>query len=246
MHRPPPAVGPGRRALAAFAGSRLGRLATLGWLLTVGPMAALAYLTTIDTAGATGPVGGAVFVAGLCLVATVARNASAEAVREGSVRRGSLVRAALFGATAHGGLLAAATIFSESGFVVAVWVLVGAVPVVLTRPATLASLGVVVPADDDAEHRADVLPGDPGDVLAGDLAPSSDQMSTPQILGELREGAAAVRATLDPARKTALAERRRALIDALVARDPQLLALLLDVDPEHPAPLDRPQHPDAA
>jgi hypothetical protein len=201
-------------------------------------MAALAYLIAIDTAGATGPVGGAVFVAGLCLVATVARNASAEAVREGSVRRGSLLRAALFGATVHGGLLAAATIFSESGLVVTVWVVLGALLVVLTRPATLASLGAVVPADDDAQHRAEVLPGDP--------APSADRMSTPQIVGELREGAAAVRATLDPARKAALAERRGALIDALVARDPQLLAMLLDVDPAHPAPLDRPQHPDTA
>jgi len=228
MHRSSPTPGAGLRAVAGLAASRPARVVAAAWLLTVGPMAALAYLTTVGSVGATGPVGGAVFITGLCLVATVARNASAEAARPGSVRRGSLLRAAAFGVTVHGGLLAAVSTFSDSAVVVAVWVVLGGALVVATRPATLASLG------------ADAPPAAPAVATQG-----PERMRTNEILSELRSGAARVRAASDPVVTAELAERRGVLIDELLARNPDAVNLLFDQTPVRPTGIQRPQGPDA-
>lgn len=213
----PPAV------LAALATSTVTRmLATTWWVLT-GSMAALAYLSAITSDGVMAPLGGAVFLAGLTVVATVARNASAEAQRPGSVRRGSLLRAALLGVVVHGGLLSAVTLFSGSAFVAGLLVVAGGLLVAVTKPTTLVALGL------DLENVQTV--------------PQVPTLSTPQIIGELRATADEVRTTGDPARRTELAERRGELIAMLADRDPEALALLLDDSTVHPSRSDGPDGP---
>jgi hypothetical protein len=196
-------------ALLASAGrARATRVLTGTWWALTGLIALVAYGATAAEAGVIAPFTGALFIGGMCVVAVVARNASAEAREPGSVRRGSVLRAAMFGVVVHGGLLAAVTVFGSSPIVTVLWVVVGGAAVVVTRPTTMLALGATTP-----------LPA---------RTPGPQQLSVPQIVAELRASAEHVRATTDPAAKAALAERRGELIELLAERDPDALALLLD------------------
>jgi hypothetical protein len=196
-------------ALLASAGrARATRVLTGIWWVATGLLAMLAYAATAAEAGLVAPVGGALFIAGTCVVAVVARNASAEAREPGSVRRGSVLRAALFGVVLHGGLLAAVTVVASSPMATVLWVVVGGAVVALMRPTTLLALNATTP-----------LPA---------RAPGPAQLSVPQIVAQLRSSAEQVRATTDPAAKAALAQRRGELIELLAERDPDALMLLLD------------------
>ena len=194
--------------LATVAAARTTHLLTRGWWVGVGALAAWAYLAVAIEAGVAAPVGGALFMAGLCMVATVARNASAEAREPGSVRRGSIMRAAGFGVVAHGGLLGAVTVLGGSGFVSTLVVLFGGMLVASTRPTTLVALGADTPVPPRAE--------------------TPKRRSVPQIVGELQASTARVRNETDPVRKADLAERRGVLLSELAERDPEALMLLLD------------------
>lgn len=202
----PPSTG--SAVLATIGRSPVTRVLTALWWVSAGLISLLAYLATASETGIVAPIGGALFIAGMCVIAAVARNASAEAREPGSVRRGSILRAVLFGVVLHGGLLAAVTILSSSPLATVAWVLAGGVLVVLTRPTTLVALGATTP-----------LPPRP---------PAADRMSVPQLVAELRSTADQVRATTDPATKSALAEKRGELIERLAERDPQALTLLMD------------------
>jgi energy-converting hydrogenase Eha subunit C len=204
---PPPAT---PSLLATVAAARITELATRAWWLVVGGLAAWAYLDAAMVSGVAASLGGAIFMAGLCMVAAVARNASAEARVPGSVRRGSILRAAGFGGVAHGGLLGAVTVLVDSGFISTVAVILGALLVALTRPTTLVALG----ADTPLPPRVDT--------------PRSRQRSVPELVGALRASAATVRDETDPIRKAELAERRGLLLAELAERDPEALMLLMD------------------
>ncbi len=199
---------PAAAVLATVGHTRLTRVLTRVWWVVAGSLAALAYLSAVSEGGVMAPVGGALFIAGLMVIATVARNASAEAHQPGSVRRGSLGRAAMLGAVVHGGLLAAVTIVGSSPLATAGFVTGGAVLVGLTRPTTLVALGATEPPPSTA-------------------APAQ-ALSVPELVAELRSTAQSVRATTDPDEKAALAERRGVLIEMLAERDPDSLSLLLD------------------
>jgi hypothetical protein len=216
MDDAPRTPSPGSQLLATLAAARLTRLATRVWWVGASLLAALAYLDAVSRSGVPAPLAGAVFLAGTCVVATVARNATAEAVRPGSVRPGSLARAAGLGAVVHGGLLAAVTVFAQSALTTIVFVLAGAVLVALTRPTTLVAMGVESGDVDEAEVR---------DRTRRPCAPA--ELSVPAIVGELRATADEVRATTDPVRKATLAQRRGELLDALAQRDPETLAALM-------------------
>ena len=194
--------------LASVGRARATRVLTGTWWVVTGLLALLAYGATAAEAGVIAPIGGALFIAGMCVVAVVARNASAEAREPGSVRRGSVLRAAMFGVVVHGGLLAAVTVFASSPMATVLWVMAGGAAVALTRPTTMLAVGATTP-----------LPARP---------PAPEQRSVPQIVAELRASAEQVRATTDPTAKAALAERRGELIEMLADRDPDALALLLD------------------
>lgn len=208
------------QTLASVAGSRMTRILVTAWWVIAGFMAAIAYLDSIASDGFLAPAGGAMFLAGACVVATVARNASAEAHRPGSVRRGSLLRAGGFGVVVHGGLLAGVSVFSQSALLAFLLIMVGAILVALTRPTTLSAMGIDEPAVDESARTPTTR--------GPRRAPAPHEMSVPQIVGELRASAAEVRRTTDPARMEALAIRRGDLLDALASRDPQTLAVLLD------------------
>lgn len=201
--------------LATVAAARATHLLARGWWVGVGTLAAWAYLAAAMEAGVAASIGGALFLAGLCMVATVARNASAEAREPGSVRRGSIMRAAGFGVVAHGGLLGAVTVLSGSGFVSTVVVLLGGMLVASTRPTTLVALGADMPVPPRPE------------------APK--RRSVPQIVAELKASTARVRNETDPVRKADLAERRGVLLSELAERDPDALMLLLDDCGVHPS-----------
>ena len=201
--------------LATVAAARATHLLTRGWWVGVGTLAAWAYLAAAMEAGVAASIGGALFMAGLCMVATVARNASAEAREPGSVRRDSIMRAAGFGVVAHGGLLGAVTVLGGSGFVSTVVVLLGGMLVASTRPTTLVALGADMPVPPRPE------------------APK--RRSVPQIVGELQASTARVRNETDPVRKADLAERRGVLLSELAERDPDALMLLLDDSGVHPS-----------
>jgi hypothetical protein len=175
------------------------------WWLTVTTAAIVGYVGAIQASGMLAPAGGSVVVAGLVVVVTVARNASAEAVAPGSVRPGSLLRAAGFGLVGHGGLLVAASVPDGFAGPVAAWVLGGAVLVGLSRPATLAALGATA---------------------AVEARPES--MTTPEIVAELRVTAPIVRAATDPLVRAGLMARRGRLIEEIDARDPRVLRVLLE------------------
>lgn len=194
--------------LASVGQARATRVLAGTWWVVTGLLALLAYGATAAEAGLVAPVGGALFVAGMCVVAVVARNASAEAREPGAVRRGSVLRAAMFGVILHGGLLAAVTVFASSPMAVVLWVTIGGTAVALTRPTTLLALGATTP-----------LPA---------RTAGPEQLSVPEIVAELRASAEQVRAATDPAAKAALAERRGELIEMLAERDPAALTLLLD------------------
>lgn len=227
MLEPTATPAPGPSLLTALARSRVTRVLTTAWWVGVGMMAALAYLTTMTSDGLVAPLGGAMFMAGLAVVAAVARNASAEAAQPGSVRRGSLLRAAGLGAIAHGGLLAAAVLFQGSAIITGLLVVAGAGLVAVTRPTTLVALGSPMPAE----------------------APAADgeRLSTPQIVSELQSTAVEVRTTADPQRRLELAERRGELLAVLAERDPESLMMLVEdlgqLDEESVRP-SRPEGPD--
>lgn len=227
-----PTTPPGPRLLAGVASARLTRLVTTTWWVVVGSVAVLSYLATITSEGLAAPVGGAIFMAGLTVVAAVARNASAEAAKPGSVRRGSLLRAAAFGAVVHGGLLAAVA-FGEVSLVTGLLIVAGAALVALTRPTTLVALGV----DPDAPAPASPAP---------EAAAGPGRLSTPAIIAELRATAAEVRSAPDPQRLTALVERRGELISILADRDPEALDMLLDDSPAGRPSGDAPDGPQPA
>lgn len=213
----------GTQVLGILATSTVTRTLTTTWWVLTGGMAALAYLTSITSDGLVAPLGGAIFMAGLTVVAAVARNASAEARRPGSVQRGSLMRAALLGVVVHGGLLSSVTLFSGSSFLAGLLVVAGGLLVAVTKPVTLVALGV-----DPAPTRP---------------VSSTATLATPQIIGELRATADEVRSTANPARRAELAERRGELIAILADRDPEALALLLDDSSVRPSGSDGPDGP---
>lgn len=216
--RPSPSLA--AQTLASAAGSGTARALVRTWWVGVGLLAALAYLSAISTDGVLAPVGGAAFLAGACVVGAVARNASAEAQREGSVRRGSLLRAAGFGAVVHGGMLGAMTVLGGSALLASLLVTAGAVLVVLLRPTTLTAMGV---------GQGSASPETPVATIARpQRTPSPHELSVPEIVGELHATAREVRVTTDPCRMEELAVRRGALLDSLAARDPQTLAALMD------------------
>lgn len=223
------------QTLASVAGSRTTRILATAWWAIAGFMAAIAYLDSFASDGLLAPAGGAMFLAGACVVATVARNASAEAHRPGSVRRGSLLRSGGFGVVVHGALLATVTVFSQSALLAFVLVMSGAILVALTRPTTLAAMGV----DESAVEESLRAPA----TRKPRRAPAPAEMSVPQIVGELRASAEEVRVTTDPARMEALAIRRGDLLDALAERDPQTLAVLLDESSAHNQASDGPDGP---
>jgi hypothetical protein len=205
------------QALASLAGSRLTSLATTLWWVAASFVALLAYLDSAAQDGLLAPAGGAAFLAGACVVAAVARNASADAHEPGSVRRGSLLRAASLGVIVHGGLLGAVTIFGQSSLGTVALVLGGAALVVVTRPTTLVAMGVqAAPA---ASGALDASPR---------RAQSPHELSIPQIVGELRSTAHEVRSATDPSRKEEIAVRRGELLDVLAQRDPETLMSLVD------------------
>lgn len=209
------------QTVASLAGSRLTSLATTVWWVAAGFVAVLAYLDSAAQDGLLAPAGGAAFLAGACVIAAVARNASAEAHESGSVRRGSLLRAAALGVIVHGGLLAAVTIFGQSPLGTVALTLGGAALVVMTRPTTLVAMGVqAVPEASGAAEAP--RPQSPR------RAQSPYELSIPQIVGELRSSAQEVRSTTDPSRKEALAVRRGELLDVLAQRDPETLMSLVD------------------
>ena len=209
--------------LASVGQARATRVLTGTWWVVTGLLALVAYGATAAEAGLIAPLGGALFVAGMCVVAVVARNASAEAREPGSVGRGSVLRAAIFGVVVHGGLLAAVTVFASSPMATVLWVMLGGVAVALTRPTTMLALGATTP-----------LPA---------RAPGPQHLSVPQVLAELRATAQQVRATTDPEAKAALAERRGELIEMLAERDPDALSLLLDDTTVRPSPGEGPDGP---
>lgn len=215
--RRPPSLA--AQTLASVAASRGTRLLVVAWWVAAWFMAALAYLDAIAADGLLAPAGGALFLAGACVVAAVARNASAEAHRPGSVRRGSLLRAAGFGAVVHGGLLAAVSVFAQSAPLTFALVAGGAILVVLSRPTTLTALGL-----DDVAVETD---GSLAVPRRASRTPGPRELSVPQIVGELRASAQEVRLATDPARIEALAIRRGDLLDALAERDPETLMALL-------------------
>lgn len=195
------------------------RPAVTAWWVLMAVVTALAYLDAVSRAGAMALVAGALFVAGLVVVAVVARNASAEARRPGTVRRGSIARGAALGVVVHGGLVAAATVFAQSALVMTLVTMLGAWLVAVTRPTTLAALGIDVPQQASDAPAPVVRP---------------EAMSTPALVGALRVSAAQVRATTDPTRKAQLAAERGVMIEVLADRDPHALMLLLDESSVHP------------
>jgi hypothetical protein len=210
---PPP------RWLASLARVRhLGVLRRVWWLTTI--LAAVAgYATAARTADAffLSLVGG-IFLVVMAAMGVVARNASAEAVQPGSVRRGSVLRAVGFGLLLHGALLSLGWAAGGALLAAVAWILLGGLAVALSRPTSTVALGV-------SWEPADAPPL---------------QRSTPDLVAELRATTDEVRATTDPWRKAELAEQRGVLIDELQARDAQLLRALLDefVPPAHPGDLD--------
>lgn len=210
--------------LATVAAARVTHLLNRAWWLGVGALAVWAYLAAAMDSGVAALFGGALFMAGLCMVAAVARNASAEAREPGSVRRGSVLRAAGFGVVAHGGLLGAVTVLVGTGFLSTLAVLVGGLLVVFTRPTTLVALGADTP-----------LPPRPS---------TPKRRSVPEIVGELRASAARVRDETDPVRKAELAERRGVMLAELAERDPEALMLLLDDPGVRPSAHDRRDGPE--
>jgi len=222
----------GSQLMASVAASRLTHVATRVWWVGAGLVAALAYLDAVSRSGVAAPLAGALFMAGTCVVAAVARNATAEASMPGSVRPGSLARAAGLGALVHGGLLAAVTGFASSAVTSVLFVLAGAALVALTRPTTLVAMGVESQPADEARVR---------DRSGRPLAPA--ELSVPAIVGELRATADEVRTTLDPVRKATLAQRRAELLDALAQRDPETLAALIDEPSVRPRAGEGPDDP---
>jgi hypothetical protein len=196
----------------------LGLLRRAWWATTI-VCAVAGYATTARTADAffLSLVGG-IFLVVMATMGVVARNASAEAVQPGSVRRGSVLRAIGFGLLLHGALLSLG--WASGGVLLAAvaWIVLGGLSVALSRPTSTIALGV------SWEPAA---------------APPL-QRSTPELVAELRSTTGEVRSTTDPWRKAELAEQRGVLIDELQARDPQLLRALLDefVPPAHPGDLD--------
>ena len=218
---PPP---PTPSLLATVAAARITHVLNRAWWLSVGALAVWAYLAAAMESGVAASFGGALFMAGLCMVAAVARNASAEAREPGSVRRGSVLRAAGFGVVVHGGLLGAVTVLVGTGVLSTLAVLVGGLLVVFTRPTTLVALGAETP-----------------------LPPRSitpKRRSVPEIVGELQASAAQVRDETDPVRKAEMAERRGAMLAELAERDPEALMLLLDGPVVRPSAHDRPDGPE--
>lgn len=183
-------------------------------------------MTAISASGWAAPLGSAVFLAGLCMIATVARNGAAESRSPDTVRRGSVLRAGLFGVVLHGGLLASVTLASGMAALAVLWVVLGGALVALTRPVTLVALA------------ADTPPAPPAQAPA--------RLSTPDLISALRVSATQVRSTTDPARKAALAEQRGRLIATIVERDPSALALLLDDSAVPPPPGETPDGPQPA
>lgn len=227
MDEPTLSPGSGAQMLAVIAVAPMTRVAARLWWVGVSLVAALAYLDAVSTAGLAAPVGGAVFIAGMCAIAVVARNASAEAHRAGSVQRGSLMRAAGFGVLVHGGLLAAVGVLAPSALITTVAVVVGGVLVALTRPTTLAALGIELAAASPATGTG---------MTSGRPAHS---LSTPELVAALRESALEVRQTTDPTRKAELAELRGSMIAVLAERSPEALRMLLDDTSVRPS-LDEP------
>lgn len=176
------------------------------WWWTLTPVAVLGYGAVAGQAGIVAPVGGLLFIAGMLVVATVARNGSAEAMRPGSVRPWSLLRAAWFGTLLHGGLLTAAAVGGGLAAPLVVWTLLGGALAVLTRPTTLAAFGI---GDTPAE-------------------PAPGRMTTPEIVAELQASLPLLRSTTDAAAWTALVARRGLLVEQIEARDPMLLRVLLE------------------
>lgn len=214
---------PASALLATVGRSSVTRVLERVWWVGAGSVAALAYLGVASEGGVMAPVGGALFISGLFVIAAVARNASAEAHQPGSVRRGSLLRAAALGVVVHGGLLAAVTILSTSPLATAAFVMGGAFLVALTRPTTLVALGATTP-----------MPSRPAPARA---------FSVPELVAELRRTAEQVRVTTDPTEKAALAERRGVLIESLAERDPDALTLLLDEGSARRTPGEGPDGP---
>jgi hypothetical protein len=210
---PPP------RWLQALARVRhLGALRRVWWVTTA--LAAVAgYATSARTADAFFlSLVGAIFLVVVAAMGVVARNASAEAVQPGSVRRGSVLRATGFGLLLHGALLSLGWASGGALLAAVAWILLGGLVVALSRPTSTVALGV----------------------SSGPAPAPPLQRSTPELVAELRSTTDEVRSTTDPWRKAELAEQRGLLIDELQARDPLLLRALLDefVPPAHPGDLD--------
>jgi hypothetical protein len=212
-------IPPPPRWLASLARVRhLGALRRVWWVTTV--LAAVAgYGASARTADAffLSFVGG-VFLVVVAAMGVVARNASAEAVQHGSVRRGSVLRAIGFGLLLHGALLSLGWASGGALLAAVAWILLGGLVVALSRPTSMIALGV----------------------SPQPAAPPPLQRSTPDLVAELRSTTDEVRSTTDPWRKAELADQRGLLIDELQTRDPQLLRALLDefVPPAHPGDLD--------
>ena len=213
----------GSHLLATVARSRAASTVVVAWWVVVGLVAALAYVDAVFRGGMAALIGGTAFIAGMCVVMTVARNASAEARRPGSVRRGSLARAAAFGAVVHGGLLSTVTVFAQSSGGVLALVVAGAWFVAVMRPTTLTALGV------DVDRPRGPEPG--------------TQRSVPELVGELQTTASQVRATSDPVLKAALAERRGVLIEMRAERDAEALMMLIDESSVRPRASEGPDGP---
>jgi hypothetical protein len=183
-------------------------LVARAWWWTAVPASIAGYLSVLAAGHLWGTVGAAALAIAMLLMALVARNASAEAARPGSVRRGSLLRGAGFGLLALGAMLSLGWTSGGALLAAFVWVLLGAGAVALRRPTTRVALGLTeVPPPVHVPSR---------------------QASTPEIVAALRASATEVRHTRDPWRMAELAEQRGGLLDELQARDPQLLRALLD------------------
>jgi hypothetical protein len=208
MDDAPPSMPQPPRWLAALVRARHLHLILRGWWVSAVLGAVAGYGAAASAGGLlVALVGGSLLVV-VAVVGVLARNASAEAVQPGSVRRGSLLRAAGFGLLLHGALLSLG--WASGGALLAAlsWFVLGALVVGLSRPTSVLALGVTVePA---------VAP------------PTSRSRSTAELVAALRASTHEVRTTVDPWRKAELAEQRGTLIDELQARDPQLLRALMD------------------
>lgn len=194
--------------LARMVTSRQLGLVRTAWWWTVVPASAAGYVTTLSAGHLWGALGGAVFLAVMVLMGVVARNASAEAMGPGSVRRGSLLRGLAFALLVFGAVLSLGWTSGGALLAALTWVLLGAVAVALGRPATMVALGI------HAGHAPTSAP--------------SPRLATAQLVAALRATTDEVRTTRDPYRMADLAVERGLLIDELQSRDPALLTALLD------------------